>query len=167
MVRAGVFKERESDFASSVVMARNKDGTLRVCVDHRKLNRRVVKDCFPLRNIDDQIDRLKSAKVFSTLDLKNSFLHVPVEKSSQRYTGVVTHAGQYEFLRTPFGLSNSPTSFSRFVADVFCELIKSGRVLVYVDDLIIPLTDEESYLQTLKDLVKMVYSLIERNHSSC
>lgn len=93
--------------------------------------------------------------MFSTLDLKNSFFHVPVEKSSQRYTGFVTHAGQYEFLRTPFGLANSPASFSRFVADVFRELIKSARVLVYVDDLIIPSSDEESNLQTLKELLKI------------
>lgn len=78
-----------------------------------------------------------------------------MEKSSQRYTGFVTHTGQYEFLRTPFGLVNSPASFSRFVADVFREFIKSERVLVYVDDLIIPSLDEESNFQTLKELLNV------------
>ncbi|XP_053672522.1 uncharacterized protein LOC128722861 [Anopheles nili] len=152
---AGIIKESESDYASPVTLARKKDGTLRVCVDYRELNRKMVKDCFPMRNIEDQIDRLKSANVFTTLDLKNSFFHVPVETSSQRYTGFVTHAGQYEFLRTPFGLANSPASFGRFVADVFRDLIKHGSILVYVDDLIIPSSDVETNLQTLRELLKV------------
>uniref|UniRef100_A0AAG5DQN0 RNA-directed DNA polymerase n=1 Tax=Anopheles atroparvus TaxID=41427 RepID=A0AAG5DQN0_ANOAO len=134
----GIIKESESDFASPVTLARKKDGSFRVCVDYRELNRKMVKDCFPMRNIEDQIDQLKSARVFTTLDLKNSFFHVPVEKSSQRYTSFVTHAGQYEFLRTPFGLSNSPASFSRFVANVF-----------------LPTNDEETNLKTLKELLKI------------
>ena len=56
-------------FASPVTLAPKKDGSMRVCVDYRQLNRNVVKDCFPMRNIEDQVDRMKKAKVFTTLDL--------------------------------------------------------------------------------------------------
>lgn len=142
-LKAGVIKESVSEYASPVTLAPKKNGSMRVCVDYRQLNQKVVKDCFPMRNIEDQVDNLKKAKVFTTLDLKNSFFHVPVEKSSQKYTSFVTHAGQYEFLKTPFGFCNSPASFSRFVADVFRDLIRSGHLIIYVDDAIIRSETEE------------------------
>ncbi|XP_049288982.1 uncharacterized protein LOC125766930 [Anopheles funestus] len=154
-LEAKIIRESSSDFASPVVLAKKKDGSLRVCVDYRELNQKIKKDCFPMRNMEDQIDKLQGAKVFTTLDLKNSFFHVPIEKSSQKYTSFVTHTGQYEFLRAPFGLCNSPACFSRFVASAFRELIKSGEILVYVDDLIIATNSEEENITTLKKLVKV------------
>ncbi|XP_035890498.1 uncharacterized protein LOC118502383 [Anopheles stephensi] len=153
-LNAGIIRESNSDYASPVVLAKKKDGSMRVCVDYRELNRKIKKDCFPMRNMEDQIDKLQGAKVFTTLDLKNSFFHVPIEKSSQKYTAFVTHTGQYEFLRAPFGLCNSPACFSRFVANAFRELIKSGEILVYVDDLIIATNSEEENIITLKKLFK-------------
>lgn len=69
--------------------------------------------------IDDVIDALVGYRVFSTIDLTNGFFHVPVEINSQKYTAFVTPNGQYEFIKTPFGLCNSPTSFLRFIDGVF------------------------------------------------
>lgn len=152
-LKAGIIKESASEYASPVTLAPKKNGSMRVCVDYRQLNRKILKDCFPMRNIEDQIDSLKSSKVFTVLDLKNSFFHVPVEKSSQKYTSFVTHMGQYEFVMTPFGLSVSPASFSRFVADVFRDQIKRGIMKIYVDDVIIPSSTAEENLELLKEIL--------------
>ncbi|GBM19209.1 Retrovirus-related Pol polyprotein from transposon 297 [Araneus ventricosus] len=104
---------------------------------YRKLNKVVVKDRFPLPLIEDILDRLQGSRVFSTIDLKNAFLHVDVNKDSRKYTSFVTHEGQYQFLKVPFGLCNSPAVFQRYINTIFRPLINDGIVLPYLDDVII------------------------------
>lgn len=79
-----------------------KDGTLRLCIDYRALNKKIVRDYYPLPIIDDQVDKLREAVLFTTLDLRNGFFHVPVVDSIIKYTSFVIPTGQYEFLRIPF-----------------------------------------------------------------
>jgi len=93
------------------LLLKKKDGSLRVCIDYRKINKVIVKDRFPLPLIEDQIDQLVKARIFRTIDLKNGFFHVSVAKESRKYTSFITHHGQYQFLRVPFGLCNSPPVF--------------------------------------------------------
>lgn len=122
---------------------RKKDGSPRVCIDYRLLNKKVVRDKYPMPLIDDKIDVLVNFRIFSVIDLKNGFFHVPVHEKSRKYTAFVTHNGQYEFLRTSFGLCNSPTSFLRYINEVFQDLIQRGVILTYMDDVIVPGYDEE------------------------
>ncbi|GBL61482.1 Retrovirus-related Pol polyprotein from transposon 297, partial [Araneus ventricosus] len=124
-------------YSSPVVIVRKKNGTPRVCIDYRKLNKVVVKDRFPLPLIEDILDRLQGSRVFSTIDLKNAFFHVDVNKDSRKYTSFVTHEGQYQFLKVPFGLCNSPAVFHRYINTIFRPLINDGIVLPYLDDIII------------------------------
>lgn len=106
-------------FGSPVVVVRKKDGSPRICIDYRRLNAKTVKDRFPIPLIDTILDNLQEAKVYTTLDLKNGYFHVPVAESSKKYTAFVTAEGQYEFNFVPFGLSNAPAVFVRFVHIVF------------------------------------------------
>lgn len=101
--------------------------------------------------IEDRIDELKNARVFSVIDLKNGFLHVPVAEESRHCTSFVTPDAQYEFNRTPFGLCTSPMSSSRFIADVFKDLIQRKIVFPYVDDLIIPGKDDVDAFERLRE----------------
>lgn len=87
------------------MVTKKKDGRSRLCIDFRRLNKKVIRDHFPMPNIDEQLDRLHGAKNFSTLNLKNGFFHVPVEENSIKYTSFVTKEGQYEFTKAPFGLT--------------------------------------------------------------
>jgi len=119
-------------------------------VDYRQLNRKILRDRFPMPLIEDRIDALADARVFSVLDLKNGFFHVPVAPESRQYTSFVTPDGQYEFLKTPFGLCNSPTSFLRFIDEVFRDLSRRNIVFAYMDDLIIPGKTEAEALTNLK-----------------
>lgn len=132
-----------SEYSSPVVLVQKKDGTTRVCVDYRALNRKIVKDEFPLPIIEDVIDKLKDAKVFSILDLKNGFFHLKVTDDSIPYTSFVTHHGQFEFLRAPFGLSICPKSFMRFVSIIFRDLINKGIVSIFIDYILVRAIDEE------------------------
>lgn len=151
----GIVQPSCSDYASPVVLADKKDGSKRLCIDFRNLNKKIYKDNYPLPIIDDQIDLLQKAQIFSTLDLANGFFHVPVEEKSRKYTAFVTPSAQYEFLRVPFGLCVSPPTFQRFINTIFCRQIQSGFVLVYMDDLIIPAETIDEAVVRLKEVLQV------------
>lgn len=150
-----VIRPSVSEWASPVVIVPKKNGKYRVCVDYRRFNKKIVKDRYPMPLIEDRIDELKNARVFSVIDLKNGFLHVPVAEESRHYTSFVTPDGQYEFNRTPFGLCISPMSFLRFIADVFKDLIQRKIVFPYVDDLIIPGIDDVDAFERLRETLNV------------
>lgn len=123
------------------------------CVNYRQINKKLIKDRYPL--IEDQLASLQAAKVFSTLDLRNGFFHVPVERESQKYTAFVVPDAHYEFLRVPFGLCNSPTVFQKYVNVIFRDMIAAKTVLVYMDDVIIPSIYIVSELRALRDVLNI------------
>lgn len=146
-----------SEYASPLVLVKKKDGGTRVCVDYRKINEKMVKDEYPLPVIDDHIDKLSNVNIFSTLDLKNGFFHLPIEEDSVKYTAFVTSnpEGQYEFLRAPFGLSVCPKYFTRYINIIFSDFIRQGIVLIFIDDLIILSNNEEEGISRLKEVLKV------------
>ncbi|GFW32141.1 retrovirus-related Pol polyprotein from transposon 17.6 [Trichonephila clavipes] len=127
-----------------------KDGSSRMCIDYRKLNQKLVKDKFPLPIIEDVLDTLQEAKVYSTLDLRNGFFHVDVDEDCRKYTSFVVPDGQFEFNKVPFGLSTSPGVFQRYVSSIFRDLTRKGIVISYLDDLVIPAKNEQEGLEKLK-----------------
>lgn len=146
----GIVRFSDSPYASALVVVPKKDGSYRVCVDYREINKRIVRDPYPMPNIEDQIDQLADARVYTTLDLKNSYFHVPIKEESRKYTAFVTPQGQYEFMRAPFGLCTSGSAFGRFIDSVFRKLTNEGVMLAFVDDIIIPSRDEEQGLAAVK-----------------
>lgn len=148
--KEGIIRESISDFASPVVLVKKKNDSRRLCMDYRMLNKKIIKDRYPLPLIEDQVDRLQNARVFSTIDLKNGFFHVRMDEASVKYTSFIVPDGQYEFLRVPFGLCNSPAVFQKFINTVYKDLIKQKIVSVYMDDLIVLSTDEDEGLKNLK-----------------
>ncbi|GFX94386.1 retrovirus-related Pol polyprotein from transposon 297 [Trichonephila clavipes] len=124
-------------------MVKKKDGSSRMCIDYRKLNQKLVKDKFPLPIIEDVLDTLQEAKVYSTLDLRNGFFHVDVDEDCRKYTSFIVPDGQFEFNKVPFGLSTSPGVFQRYVSSIFRDLTRKGIVISYLDDLVIPAKNEQ------------------------
>ncbi|GFY35083.1 retrovirus-related Pol polyprotein from transposon 412 [Trichonephila clavipes] len=127
-----------------------KDGSSRMCIDYRKLNQKLVKDKFPLPIIEDVLDTLQEAKVYSTLDLRNGFFHVDVDEDCRKYTSFIVPDGQFEFNKVPFGLSTSPGVFQRYVSSIFRDITRKGIVISYLDDLVIPAKNEQEGLEKLK-----------------
>lgn len=150
-----VVRPSSSDFASNVVLSDKKDKTKRVCIDYRWVNKNIIKDRYPLPNLESDIDELQGAKVFTCLDLANGFFHVPIEEESRKYTAFITARGHYEFNVTPFGLCVSPSIFQRYINMIFADLITDHTVIIYMDDVIIPAIDEEEGLTKLQRVLKV------------
>ncbi|XP_043862228.1 uncharacterized protein LOC122756476 [Drosophila santomea] len=102
----GIERKSSSNFASLVVVVKKKDGTDRICVDFRQLNSMVLKDCFPVPRMDDVLEQLQPANVFVVMDLENSFLHVPIEESSRKFTAFITKEMLFEFNRALYCFCN-------------------------------------------------------------
>lgn len=96
-LKEGVIQPSKSKYSSPVAIVPKKNNEYRVCIDYRQLNKKIARDRFPMPLIDDRIDALASARVFSVLGLKNGFFHVPVALESRKYTSFVTPDGLYEF----------------------------------------------------------------------
>lgn len=105
--------------------------------------------------VNDQLDQLQNAKISTTIDLKNGFLHVPVAEESRRYTALVTPTGQYEFLETPFGICVAPAIFQKFIHAVFRELIHGKIVFVYMNDIIILANTIDVAMERLRQVVNV------------
>ena len=109
----GAIQRSNSPWASSVVLVKKKDGTLRFCIDLRKLNSRTIKDTYSLPRIEESLDCLNGACIFSSLDLKSGYWQVELDDESVPLTAfTVGPLGFYECVRMPFGLTNAPAIFS-------------------------------------------------------
>ncbi|XP_054734546.1 uncharacterized protein LOC129242007 [Anastrepha obliqua] len=149
-LKDGILVPSTSEYAAPVVLVSKKDGTKRICCDYRKINEKIVRDNFPMTLIDEVLEQLQGANIFTTLDLANGFFHVPIEPSSRKYTAFVTHGGQFEFCYAPFGICNSPAVFGRYIQAVFRDLLKEGTVVIYMDDIVILAKDVDEGMVKLK-----------------
>ena len=103
----------QSAYSSAVLFVQRKDGTLRMCVDYRGLNRVTVKYRYPLPRIDDLVDKLNGASVFSSLDSQSGYRQVRILDKDVHKTAFTTHKGLFEYRVMPFGLCNAPSAFQR------------------------------------------------------
>lgn len=149
MEEAGVIRPSKSPYASPIVVVVKKDGSLRICVDYRRLNSCSTRDAFPLPRIEDALEALGQAKYFSTLDLTSGYWQVEVAEHDKHKTAFTTPMGLYEANRMPFGLQNAPSTFQRLMTCCFGDLNYS-HLLIYLDDLIIFSKNFEEHLQRLQ-----------------
>ncbi|KAK8786810.1 hypothetical protein V5799_023415 [Amblyomma americanum] len=157
MLNDGIIQPSNSPWSSPVVLVKKKDGTLRFCVDYRKLNSVTKKDVYPLPCIDDSLDRLRQAKYFSSVDLRSGYWQIEVDERDREKTAFVTPDGLYEFRVLPFGLCCAPATFQRMMDTVLTGL-KWQTCLVYLDDVIIFSTTFSEHLQRLRVVLEAVLS---------
>ena len=137
MLDIGAIRRSNSPWASPVVLVRKKDGSLRFCIDLRKLNARTVKDAYSLPCIEDTLDSLNGACIFTSLDLKSGYWQVKLDEESIPLTAfTVGPLGFYECVRMPFGLTNAPATFQRLMESCLGEL-HLDWCIIYLDDIII------------------------------
>ena len=146
MLSIGVIKKSNSPWSSPVVLVKKKDGSVRFCVDYRRLNALTVKDNYPLPYIDETLEGFIGKTHFSTLDLISGYWQFLMDPESQLFTSFITHKGTFMFLRMPFGLCNAGASFQRAMEEVCQDLPNS---MAYIDDVI---TASEGFNNHLKDL---------------
>ena len=136
MEKLGVIQESDSPWASPVVLVTKKDGSLRFCIDYRRLNLLTVKDAMPLPMISDTLDVLAGSCWFTSLDLLSAYWQVPVAEADKPKTAFISRYGLYEFNRLPFGLTNAPATFQRLMEKVLKGL-QWEITLCYLDDIVV------------------------------
>ena len=150
MLDAGAIRPSKSPYSSNVVIVRKKDGTIRFCVDFRKLNNRTVKDAYAIPRTEETLHLLAGAKYFTKLDLRSGYWQVEIEEEDKPKTAFqVGTLGFYEFHRMPFGLCNAPATFQRLM-DLCMGDINLRECLVYLDDVIIFSTTFEEHIDRLQ-----------------
>ncbi len=130
--------------ASPFFFVKKKDGKLRPVQDYRKLNEMMIKNRYPLPLISELMDKLRGAKYFSKLDVQWGYNNVRIKTGDEWKVAFRTDRGLYEPTVMFFGLTNSPSTFQWMMNDIFKDLVASGKVTIYLDDiLIISKTKEE------------------------
>ena len=128
---------------------KKKDGTLRMCIDYRQINKVIVKNKYPLSRIKDLFVQLKGAGVFSKIDLQSGYYKLKVKDVDVPKTAFRTRYGHYEFLVLPFGLTNAPAAFMDLMNRVFRPYLDLF-VMVFIDDILVYSKDEQKHEQHLK-----------------
>uniref|UniRef100_A0A8P4KEB8 ribonuclease H n=1 Tax=Dicentrarchus labrax TaxID=13489 RepID=A0A8P4KEB8_DICLA len=149
METAGVIRPSKSPYASPVVIITKKDGSLRLCIDYRKLNSCSTRDAFPLPRIEEALEALGQAKYFSTLNLTSGYWQVEVAEHDKHKTAFSTPMGLFEANRMPFSLQNAPSTFQRLMTCCFGDL-NFTHLLIYLNDLIIFSKTFDEHLERLQ-----------------
>lgn len=149
----GFIRHSKSPYGAPVLFVKKADGSLRICMDYRGLNKITKKDKYPLPRISDHLDRLRSAKIFTKLDLRSGYNLVRIAPDDVPKTTFRTRYGSYETLVMPFGLTNAPAAFQRFMNDIFSDLL-DVYVVCYLDDILIYSSNPKDHQNHVKEVLR-------------
>jgi hypothetical protein len=167
LLAAKLIEPTVSPWSSNVLLVKKKDGTMRFCVDYRKLNDRTVKDSYPLPRLDGCLESLGGNRIFSTLDLRAGYWQTELDPSDAEKTAFITRSGQYKFTVLSMGLMNAPSQFQRLM-----DLVLAGLLwdvcLAYLDDVIVFSRDFDQHLERLAAVLdRLVKANLKLKPSKC
>jgi len=144
-----------SPWGASVLLVKKKDGSMRLCIDYRQLNKVTIKNRYPLPRIDDLMDQLVGARVFSKIDLRSGYHQIKVKDEDTQKTAFRTRYGHYEYSVMPFGVTNAPGVFMEYMNRIFHAYL-DRFVVVFIDDILIYSKSKEEHAEHLKIVLQVL-----------
>ena len=153
MIYKNYIRSSKSPWGASIIFVKNKDGTLRLCIDYRQLNKMTIKNRQPLPHIDDLFDQLHGATVFTKIDLRSGYHQIRIKDEDIFKTAFRTRYGHYEFVVMPFELTNAPTTFMCLMNNVLHKYLDMF-ILFFIDYILIYSKTKEEHKEHLKSFYK-------------
>ncbi|GJT23024.1 putative reverse transcriptase domain-containing protein [Tanacetum coccineum] len=151
----GFIRPSSSPWGAPVLFVKKKDGSFRMCIDYRELNKLTVKNRYPLPRIDDLFDQLQGSSVYLKIDLRSGYHQLRVRKEDIPKTAFRTRYGHYEFQVMPFGLTNAPAVFMDLMNRV-CKPYLDKFVIVFIDDILIYSKNKQEHEEHLKQILELL-----------
>ena len=151
----GFIRPSTSPWGAPVLFIKKKDGSLRLCIDYRQLNRATIRNQYPLPRIDDLFDQLHGSRVYSKIDLRLGYHQLRVRKNDVSKAAFRTRYGHYEFLVMSFGLTNSPAAFMDLMNMVFSPYLDKF-VIVFIDDILVYSGSPKEHAEHLRTVLQIL-----------
>lgn len=155
LLSKGLIRKSVSEWGAPVLFVAKKDGSWRMCIDYRALNRVTIKNKYPLPRIEDLFDQLKGAKVFSKIDLQSGYNQIRVREQDIKKTAFSTRYGHYECKVMSFGLTNAPACFMETMNSMLHPYL-DNFVVIFIDDIVIYSKTEEDHARHLRIVLETV-----------
>ena len=155
LVSKGFVRLSTLPWGAPVLFVKKRDGSLRLCIDYRKLNKVKIRNQYPLPRIDDLFDQLQGAKVFSKIDLRSGYHQLKIRSEDVPKIAFKTRYGHYEFLVMPFGLTNAPVIFMDLMNRIFRPYLDQF-VIVFIDDILIYSGSKEDHEEHLRVVLQIL-----------
>jgi len=138
-----------------VLLVKKKDGSMRLCIDYGQLNKVTIKNRYPLPRIDDLMDQLVGARVFSKIDLRSGYHQIKVKDEDMQKKAFRTRYGHYEYTVMPFGVTNAPGVFMEYMNNIFHTYL-DRFVVVFIYDILIYSKSEEEHVEHLRIVLQVL-----------